>query len=128
MSSSKSFARSPARSLSSSRAEWPRASAASAARLGSGSQIAGDHDSDRLHPAGHIKHGAEPALFEDVVAVVVARTNYPLPSGFLDAKELETFVVFVVAARYGREVGPRARLTSRTGFTWFSAAFPAASA
>ena len=75
-----------------------------AAALVAGVEVARDHDADRFDPTRYVEHRVEAAFNKDVFVL-----GSPLPASrllacLLDAEELETLVVIVVATRDRREV------------------------
>jgi hypothetical protein len=71
-------------------------------------EVAGDHDPDRLHPAGHVAHVVETALGEDLIVFRTTLAARSLAAGLLDAEEVEPLVILVVAVADGLEVGTTA--------------------
>ncbi len=74
------------------------ASLTAAAATAAASEIARDHDPDRLHPAGHVENGVEPALGQHVVVFSRTGARGGVTNGLLDAEKLEALVVLVISA------------------------------
>jgi len=73
-----------------------------AGRTAAGVEIAGDDDSDRLHPTGHVEHVVESALDDAVVIVggVSVVTGTSVVAGILDAEKLEALVILLTATSH----------------------------
>jgi hypothetical protein len=77
-------------------------------RTTAGVEVAGDHDADRLDPAGDVEHGIEPALGEDIVLLAIAAASRRFAARILDAQKLEALVVLLEASGDRCKVVPSA--------------------